>query len=48
LPKGGKIADLGKEWAHKHCRECHSDMKKCPNACRDCHKRIDPSRKKQS
>lgn len=46
-PKGGKIVNLGKEWAHKHCRECHRDMKKGPQACKDCHKRIDPSLKKQ-
>lgn len=46
--KGGKIADLGKEWAHKHCRECHNEMKKGPHACMDCHKRIDRSLKKQS
>jgi hypothetical protein len=38
--KGGKIANLGKEWAHKHCRECHNELKKGPQACRDCHKKI--------
>ncbi|OGU13287.1 MAG: cytochrome C [Geobacteraceae bacterium GWC2_53_11] len=38
--KGGKIANLGKEWAHKHCRECHHELKKGPQACRDCHKKI--------
>lgn len=38
--KGGKIVNLGKEWAHKHCRECHNELKKGPQACRDCHKKI--------
>lgn len=38
--EGGKIADLGKEWAHKHCRDCHNELMKGPQACRDCHKRI--------
>lgn len=45
-PKGGKIADLGKEWAHKHCRECHNELKKGPQACRDCHKKISNNSKK--
>lgn len=45
-PKGGKIADLGKEWSHKQCRGCHSEIKKGPQACRDCHKRITAKPKK--
>ena len=35
----GKIADLGKEWAHKTCKGCHSEMKKGPTSCKDCHKK---------
>ena len=25
--KGGKIAELGKDWAHKTCKGCHSDFR---------------------
>jgi Cytochrome c7 and related cytochrome c len=35
----GKIADLGKEWAHKTCKGCHTEMGKGPKACNDCHKK---------
>ncbi len=35
----GKIADLGKDWAHKTCKGCHTDMKKGPVGCKDCHKK---------
>jgi len=36
---GGKIADLGKEWAHKTCKGCHAEMKKGPQGCKECHKK---------
>lgn len=36
----GKIADLGKAWAHKVCKGCHQEMNKGPVACSECHKRI--------
>jgi hypothetical protein len=35
----GKIAELGKDWAHKTCKGCHTEMKKGPTSCGDCHKR---------
>ena len=35
----GKIAELGKEWAHKTCKGCHTELKKGPTACKDCHKK---------
>ena len=35
----GKIADLGKEWAHKTCKGCHAALGKGPVACKDCHKK---------
>lgn len=38
-PEGGKIEGFGKEFAHKTCKGCHSEMKKGPNACKDCHKK---------
>jgi len=34
----GKIEGFGKDWAHKTCKGCHSDMKKGPTSCKDCHK----------
>ncbi|MDR3579401.1 MAG: cytochrome c3 family protein [Oryzomonas sp.] len=34
----GKIAGFGKEWAHKTCKGCHSDMGKGPTSCKGCHK----------
>lgn len=36
----GKIADLGKAWAHTVCKGCHMDMKKGPVACSECHNGI--------
>jgi hypothetical protein len=38
-PTGGKIAELGKDWAHKTCKGCHSEMGKGPTSCKDCHKK---------
>lgn len=38
-PEGGKIPQLGMDWAHKTCRGCHGEMMKGPQACRDCHKK---------
>lgn len=38
----GKIAELGKDWAHKTCTGCHSEGfngKKGPVGCKDCHKK---------
>ena len=35
---GGKIEGFGKDWAHKTCKACHTDMKKGPTACKECHK----------
>lgn len=37
--KGGKIADLGKDWAHKTCKGCHTEMGKGPIKCNECHKK---------
>jgi len=34
----GKIEGFGKDWAHKSCKGCHTDMKKGPTACKECHK----------
>lgn len=34
----GKIEGFGKDWAHKNCKGCHTDMKKGPTACKECHK----------
>ena len=36
---GGKITELGKEWAHKTCKGCHGEMKKGPQGCKECHKK---------
>lgn len=36
--EGGKIEGFGKEYAHKTCKGCHAELKKGPNACKDCHK----------
>jgi cytochrome c553 len=36
---GGKIAGLGKDWAHKTCKGCHEQMGKGPTKCADCHKK---------
>lgn len=35
---GGKIEGFGKDWAHKTCKGCHTDMKKGPTSCKECHK----------
>lgn len=35
----GKISELGKDWAHKTCKGCHSESNKGPTACKDCHKK---------
>lgn len=37
--KGGKIADLGKDWAHKTCKGCHTTKAKGPTKCNECHKK---------
>lgn len=34
----GKIEGFGKDWAHKNCKGCHTDMKKGPTSCKECHK----------
>jgi cytochrome c553 len=36
---GGKIADLGKDWAHKTCKGCHTEKEKGPTKCPECHKK---------
>ena len=36
---GGKIAAMGKDWAHKVCKGCHEEMKKGPVKCGECHKK---------
>lgn len=35
----GKIPELNKEWAHKTCKGCHTETKKGPTSCKDCHKK---------
>lgn len=35
----GKIAGLSKDWAHKTCKGCHTELKKGPTSCKDCHKK---------
>jgi len=35
---GGKIEGLGKDWAHKTCKECHAKAGG-PTKCGDCHKK---------
>ena len=37
--KGGKIAALDKDWAHKTCKGCHVDLSMGPTKCNDCHKK---------
>jgi len=37
--KGGKIAALGKDWAHKTCKGCHEEKKMGPTKCSECHKK---------
>ena len=33
----GKIEGFGKDVAHKSCKDCHSEMKKGPTKCKECH-----------
>jgi opacity protein-like surface antigen len=35
----GKIAELGKDWAHKTCKGCHTALGRGPVGCKDCHKK---------
>ncbi len=35
----GKIAGFGKDWAHKNCKGCHTEMKMGPTKCKECHKK---------
>jgi hypothetical protein len=35
----GKIVELGKEWAHNTCKGCHTESKKGPTSCKECHKK---------
>jgi hypothetical protein len=35
---GGKIEGFGKDFAHKSCKGCHSEGKKGPTSCKECHK----------
>lgn len=35
----GKIEGLDKDWAHKTCKGCHTEMKKGPTKCGECHKK---------
>jgi hypothetical protein len=35
--EGGKIDGFGKDYAHKACKDCHSEMKKGPTKCKECH-----------
>jgi len=34
---GGKIAGFGKDFAHKTCKGCHTEMKNGPTKCAECH-----------
>ena len=34
----GKIEGFGKDFAHKTCKGCHTEGKKGPTSCKDCHK----------
>lgn len=36
---GGKIEGFGKDVAHKTCKGCHTEMKKGPTSCKECHKK---------
>lgn len=33
----GKIAELGRDWAHATCKGCHTQLGRGPVACNDCH-----------
>ena len=36
----GKIeGGFSKDWAHKTCKGCHTESKKGPIGCKDCHKK---------
>ena len=36
----GKIeGGFSKDWAHKTCKGCHTEGKKGPTGCKDCHKK---------
>ena len=35
----GKIEGLGKDWAHKTCKGCHTDKGAGPTKCGECHKK---------
>lgn len=37
--QGGKIAALNKDWAHKTCKGCHTELGKGPTKCNECHKK---------
>ena len=37
--KGGKIAAMDKDWAHKTCKGCHEEKKQGPVKCGECHKK---------
>jgi hypothetical protein len=34
---GGSIAGFGKDWSHKTCKGCHSEMRQGPTKCDGCH-----------
>jgi hypothetical protein len=36
--EGGKIEGFGKDFGHNTCKKCHTDNKKGPTACKECHK----------
>lgn len=35
----GKIEGFGKDFAHKTCKGCHTEMGKGPKSCGECHKK---------
>jgi hypothetical protein len=35
----GKIEGFGKDYAHKACKGCHTEMGKGPTSCGACHKK---------
>lgn len=35
---GGKIEGFGKDIAHNVCKGCHTEGKKGPTTCKECHK----------
>ncbi|MEI6824468.1 MAG: cytochrome c3 family protein [Desulfuromonadales bacterium] len=34
-----RIPELSKDWAHKTCKGCHTESKRGPTGCKDCHKK---------